>query len=252
MKFFPYILAAFVFYSCTNARNKDIKISDEQLDTIKTAPVFIPAKPDLFERAFISGSKEKGNKDTLSMYGITIGNLKIVSGRIVACDPLHYDEYGIPFTQIFPTGEFPVQLSIAKSGDEETVAFGRIKFSDEPVVRWEFALQKDQEPIPVGGKEWYGYHVDYGRVIFYDHAATPVLSKEHVGESEGQLFKEMDNHLHNDWSYSMYSIGEYNLAAFTTGVGDGGYATYIGFDSQGKPCRLLTDFEIFNWKPHQE
>jgi hypothetical protein len=46
----------------------------------------------------------------------------------------------------------------------------------------------------------------------------------------------------------MYNFGKYNLAAFTTGLGDGKYATYIGYDAAGKPCRLLSDFKLFDWK----
>lgn len=32
-----------------------------------------------------------------------------------------------------------------------------------------------------------------------------------------------------------------------TGWGDGRYASYIGWDSSGRPCQLLTDFEMFDW-----
>ncbi|MFC3355486.1 DUF4241 domain-containing protein [Sphingobacterium zeae] len=33
-----------------------------------------------------------------------------------------------------------------------------------------------------------------------------------------------------------------------TGFGDGFYATYIGRDSAGKICQLLTDFDIVLWR----
>jgi hypothetical protein len=46
----------------------------------------------------------------------------------------------------------------------------------------------------------------------------------------------------------MYNFGKHNLAVFTTGLGDGCYNTYIGFDAKGQPCRLLTDFAIFDWR----
>ena len=62
---------------------------------------------------------------------------------------MHIDEYGKPFTQVFPTGEFPVQLSVAKLNDAETIAFARISFSEEPVVKWKFALLEGQLPIPL-------------------------------------------------------------------------------------------------------
>lgn len=246
-----YILIAFTFLACQNLSKKnDRPISTETLDTIKIAPANIVANPALFEKAFIKGTTEKGKTATINFYGITIGKLKIKSGRIIACDPLHIDEYGIPYTQLFPTGEFPVQLSIAKVEGEETVAFARISFSDEPVVKWELALIEGQKPIPVGDEEIHGYGVDAGVGIFMDQAATKGLDTKKIWdqESDHELFKEMDKHYHYDWSYTMYNFGEHNLAAFSTGVGDGRYATYIGYDADGKPCRLTTDFGLIDWR----
>jgi hypothetical protein len=245
-----YILIAFTFFACKNTfKQKDYpKISTEVLDTIKSVPARIVATPVLFETAFIKGTTQRVKSSTFDLYGITIGKLKIVSGHIIACDPLHIDEYGIPFTQLFPTGEFPVQLSIANLDNEEMIAFGRINFSDEPVAKWEFALQEGQKPIPVGGEEMHGYAVDAGIVIFFDKEAKKALDEKKLTEMDAELYKEMDKHNHDLWKYAMYNVAEHNLAAFTTGLGDGRYATYIGFDATGKPCRLITDFGLFDWR----
>jgi hypothetical protein len=243
-----YILIAFILLGCHNIHRKSApKISTEALDTIKSAPARIVATPVLFETAFIKGTTQKAKDSTFKLYGITIGKIKIVSGHVVICDPMHIDEYGIPFTQVFPTGEFPVQLSIARLGNEELTAFARINFSEEPVERWEFALQKGQAPIPVGGKEMHGYGVDGSVAIFIDEEASKVLDRKTVADFNGEVFKEMQKHYHDMWKYTMYNFGKYNLAAFSTGLGDGRYATYIGFDAKGQPCRLLTDFRLFDW-----
>lgn len=245
-----YILIAFVFFACNNISKRDdsLKIATEALDTIKSVPGRIVATPVLFETAFIKGTTQEVNSKILTLYGVTIGKIKIAGGHIIACDPLHIDEYGIPFTQVFPTGEFPVQLSIVKSGKEEITAFARINFSDEPVEKWEFALQEGQQPIPVGGKEMHGYGVDGGVAIFIDEAASKALDKKTVDNMDGAVLKEMEKHYHNTWKYIMYNFDQHNLAAFTTGIGDGHYATYIGFDAKGKPCRLVTDFGLFDWR----
>jgi hypothetical protein len=249
-----YILIASIFFACKNpfTPKNPLKISTEVLDTVKSVPARINATPVLFETAFIKGTTQKGNTANINLFGVTIGKLKVVSGHIIACDPLHIDEYGKPFTQLFPTGEFPVQLSIAEVGGEETVAFARINFSDEPVARWEMALLKEQEPLPVGGEKIHGYGVDAGIGIFMDEEGIKVMSPEQLTAVEEGIYrdirKEMDNHYHNDWKYTMFNFNKLNLAAFTTGVGDGRYATYIGFDTSGKPCRLVTDFKLFNWK----
>ena len=147
-KIMKYILIAFLFSACTGVikHNDGPPVSAEVLDTIKTSPVKIIATPPLFEAAFVRGTKQTKAEKVFDLYGITIGQLKVGSGRIIACDPLHVEEYGIPFTQLFPIGEFPVQIAIAKLENEEVAAFARIKFSDEPVVRWEFALKEDKSP----------------------------------------------------------------------------------------------------------
>ena len=137
-----YILIALTLLSCNSINRKNsLTISTEPVDTIQSRPAKLDAQPLLFEAAFIKGTTHKVKNATVNLYGITIGKLKITSGYIVACDPGHIDEYGIPFTQAFPKGEFPVQLAIAKVENEETIAFARISFSEEPVAKWEFALQ---------------------------------------------------------------------------------------------------------------
>ncbi|MDB5200493.1 MAG: hypothetical protein JWO92_2456 [Chitinophagaceae bacterium] len=248
-----YILIAFAFtlFACKNInRNAFLKVSTEALDTIKSVPAKIVATPVLFETAFIKGTTQKGKISPINLYGVTIGKIKMVSGHMIACDPLHIDEYGIPYTQLFPIGEFPVQLSIAQTGDEDLVAFARISFSDEPVERWELALLKGQKPIAVGDEEIHGYGVDGGVGIFVDVEAKKTLDKSKLIDDElyGPLNKEMDKHYHNTWRYTMYNFGNNNLASFTTGMGDGIYASYIGYDANGKVCRLVTDFGLFDWR----
>ena len=240
---------AILFMACQNGPSEKIKIlSDEDLDTIKTIrPVNLP-EPALFETAFIQGTTEKVSDASVNFYGINIGKLKLPSGKIIACDPLHIDEYGIPYTQVFPTGEFPVQLSIVTIKSEEVIAFARIKFSEEPVVKWDMAMLSGQSSPAEKTVDANGFSVDASTGIYMDAQAVKGLDPHDIWEkeSEHELFKEMAKHNHSDWRYTMYKFGSDNLAAFTTGFGDGRYASYIGYDAAGKPCRLLTDFGLFN------
>ncbi len=245
-------LITFLFFSCKHG-SIDKKAaaptaSTALLDTIKTRPPTINVRPVVFESAFINGTILTTRNSVFSSYGITIGKIKIVSGRIIACDPLHIDEYGIPFTQSFPIGEFSVQLAIAKLEDEEVVAFARISFSDEPVVKWEMALQEGQKALPFGLSDIRGYSTDSWSGLFIDTEAYKVLDKDQILKENGAVYKEMKKHSHNNWRYGMYNFGNHNLAVFSSGFQDGYYATYIGFDAKGKPCRLITDFDIFEWR----
>jgi hypothetical protein len=249
-----YLFIAFIFFACRDIShfNNPPEVSTEPLDTINASTARIDATPVFFESAFIKGTSEKRNGTTVKFYGVTIGKLKIKSGHIIACDPMHIDEYGKPFTQVFPTGEFPVQLSIAKFDYEEKIAFARINFSDEPVARWEFAFLEGQTPIAVGGDKMHGYSVDAGVGVFIDAAANKALDRNNVTRMGEGIYQEMDQHYHNTWRYAMYNFGNHNLAAFSSGDGDGYYATYIGFDAGGKPCRLLTDFNLFDWSHNKK
>lgn len=245
-----YIIIAFLFISCNQFpfTNNTPEVSTEPLDTIQSSSVKFGAAPVLFETAFIKGTTKNFNGSAINLYGVTIGKLKVVSGRIIACDPMHIEEYGKPFTQVFPTGEFAVQLSIAKTDEAETIAFARINFSNEPVVRWEVALQGEQAPLPVGSEQMRGYSVDAGVGVFIDAEANRALDLKTVDNMNGAVYQEIDKHYRNDWRYAVYNFGNHNLAAFSSGEGDGYYGSYIGFDASGKPCRLVTDFNIVTWK----
>ena len=237
-----------ILVSCDQVNRKSsMQVSTTPLDTTRPVPIHEGTRPSLFEVAFNNGTSMVVENDTAHLYGVDIGNLKVSSGYLVACDPGHIDEYGIPFTQLFPKGEFPVQLAIAKVQYEETIAFARVKFSDEPVVKWEFALQKGQQQVPLGGRKKHGYSVDLGIGMFADNDAAKAIDKTNMTSFDHELYQQMDKNYRNDWKYKLYSFGKYNLAAFTSGLGDGYYATYVGLDAKGQPCRLLTDFGLFDW-----
>ena len=247
--FIKYILIVVPFIACnTTPKNKQgAQQALPPLDTIKVFPANMGVKPILFETAFMKGTTQKVNKATLSLYGINIGKLRMPSGILVACDPMHIDEYGIPYTQVFPKGEFPVQLAIAKLDLEERVAFARILFNDQPVAKWEFALQAGQSQLPLGQEKKHGYSVDAGVGIFIDAEAAKVLDRQATNDMDGALFAALQKNYRNDWKYAMYTFGNHNVAAFSTGFGDGFHSTYVGLDAAGKPCRILTDFGVFEW-----
>ncbi len=246
-----YIFIAFVLLSCNSIDHPfggGPAVSAKPLDTIQISPAKILATPALFETAFIAGTSHINKQDTVSLFGVNIGKLKVPGGSIIACDPMHIDEYGIPFTQVFPTGEFPVQLAIAKTKDVERVAFARIMFSEEPVVKWEFALREGHKPMPIESDEGPGYSVDAGVGVFIDAAASKVLPKDHVTNMDTGIYLELDKNYRHKWKYAIYNFGNHNLATFSSGEGDGFYSSYIGFDAAGKPCQLLTDFKLVNWR----
>ena len=39
-----------------------------------------------------------------------------------------------------------------------------------------------------------------------------------------------------------------SAALFSSGWGDGGYASYFGLDQNNEPVTLVTDFQVIEWK----
>ena len=203
--------------------------------------------PKIFETAFFEGTTMTQDSLKIRFYSVDIGMLNVESGKLIACDPIVMND-AKPFVQTFPSGKFPVQLSIAKIRDDERVAFSRIYFSDKPVVRWEFALDSGMKQIPIDGV--YGYGVDGGIGLFIDAKANNEFTR--LSKSDDELWSTvfvdlMEKNYRNTWQYILYSFQGHNLASFSTGYGDGHFGTYVGYDNDGQPCRLLTDFGLVGW-----
>lgn len=241
-----------VLFSCNSkgkvpSNTNDILGTTNEFDLTDTIPKITIqdtslAFPQIFEGSFAAGTKAAQFGTEITFDKIAAGNLKVSSGKIIATDPVTLSD-AIAFNEEFPIGEFPVELAMANinANKDRRVAFARVKFSDKPISKWEFALLPGQTPIPLNSKEIYGYGVDAGLGLFVDQAAKNSLNT--------LLDKNWDNIFSEKFEdYLNYSFQNHNAVFFSTGYGDGFYATYIGRDSDGKICQLLTDFDIVLWR----
>ncbi|HEX8504410.1 MAG TPA: DUF4241 domain-containing protein, partial [Hymenobacter sp.] len=199
--------------------------------------------PVVFEAAFHQKTLAFSVNDSLDFRVYEIGKLKIESGYLIACDPIVMNE-GVAFTQRFPVGQFSVQLAMAKWAGDERVAFSRILFSNEPVAHWSFALTPGQKPLSLRDSTVYCYGVDGGAGVFIDKIANRVFAMKSHRDWEYIFIKKAEE---NGYKGFIHNFDQHNLATFSTGMGDGCYATYIGYDEKGRVCRLLTDFGLVNW-----
>lgn len=204
--------------------------------------------PQFLEKSFGKGfsyTDDSGNKFTF--YSYDIGNLKITDGRIIACDPFLYN-HDLPFDTLFPLGNFPVQLAVAKIDDDERVGFARIKFSDQNPAAWTMAVCKGQDASKLQQNEIFGYGVDAGTGAFMDEAGAAELLK-FLTEKDNNfqvLIDEMEKNYKHTWDWLLWERKNLNVAMFKSGWGDGVYASYIGTDSTRNICRLVTDFAIID------
>jgi len=238
-----------ILVSCNNNRqssNSFLLTDNNKPDTVKpvvTTSLKGAAYPVVFEAAFYNDTKITQGDISYNFYKLDIDKIKIESGKIIACDPIVMHDV-LPFTQIFPTGDFSVHLAMAKTNNDERVAFARLVFSDKNIFKWEFALQKGQEPIPLKDTSFYCYGVDAGTGIFIDSISNSVFNKKDHSVWENVFITKAEK---NGYKGYIHDFEGFNLATFSTGYGDGCYATYIGFDKQGNVCQLLTDFGLVRW-----
>ena len=126
-------------------------------------------------------------------------------------------------------------------------------FNNNPVSKWEMALKNGQKPRSIFDEEFYGYGVDGGTGLFIDEKANSAFEDSSKRDDDlwSDVFADKITRTYrNTWESILYNFNGHNLAAFSTGWGDGYFGTYIGYDSKGEICRLLTDFDMIDWRKH--
>jgi hypothetical protein len=181
-----------------------------------------------------------------------LGRLKIKQGRIIACDPFDgYDDVSIkPIKADFPKGKYLCEVSVAciDESTEEYVGFARIRFSHEQPVRWELAVREGELVEKYANNDDFGYPVSSGTGGFMDISAQREY-KVRVKKNEDyweEIEDEMAERDEKACGSIIWAIEDTNMAVFPSGYGDGTYPSYIGYDEEGKICRLVTDFLVMD------
>ncbi|MFT4023352.1 MAG: DUF4241 domain-containing protein [Flavihumibacter sp.] len=208
-----------------------------------------PSIPAFLEDVFHDGFTFTNPDGTrYEFYCQPIGDLPVRDGRIIACDPFIFmnDE---PFTAQFPTGNFPLELAIARLQDDERIGFARIRFSAAAPVRWAFALTASQNPATLEEGYYFGYPVDAGTGSFMDQSAAATFAAFFDRDEKNfeRLIDWMQATYKNTRSWYLFKEGPATVAMFSSGWGDGLYPSLIGYDAGGGICRLVTDFLLLAW-----
>lgn len=196
-----------------------------------------------FAAAFTPGTRfaqERGGFVEVSTR--VVGELKLPTGRIVVADPLttSFDEPPSPLSLTAPPGVFPVEVALARFEDGDVrVACARVRFEPSArAVRWDVAVFAGDEP-PVGDAIP-GYGVDAGMGCFFDEQARGVVD-EAISEA---WLAAMEKNSVDTWTWHVADVGEANVVMFSSGMGDGFYGSWWGFDADGRLVELVTDFEV--------
>jgi len=220
------IFFLFVFTTSLTAFSKPLFSLAGGSDTVPT----VTARPLVFENAFLNDPNFEEPTLYARFYTIELGKLKVESGRLIACDASDMHHIS-PFTEIFPKGEFPVQLSIVKGepGEYEYVAYTRVVFSNNPVKRWAYALKPGdyfREPSDSISRIRCVFMGDMGMqstVIVDSVANKKFITKSHLewGEVFVNRFQIKTN------KAFIHSFEKHNLVAVSTFFNPC-YASYIG------------------------
>jgi hypothetical protein len=192
-----------------------------------------------------------------------IGEVILTSGRIIACDPLIVPDTQYHLKKPVNPGHYPVIVSVAdfQPAGDTRFACAVLRISDEATVRWEVALINEPDANQTDDRMAYGVDAGTGCFVDWDAAesienlVSLEISYPEKDEFEmfcDQLIAEMEKNsfgkhpLTAGWANMKVSDTEANIIAFSSGWGDGDYASFWGYGASGNLTSLVTDFAIFS------
>ncbi len=170
-----------------------------------------------------------------------IGDLKLPTGRIVACDPMVEPDLP-PFAVTVPPGAWPVGVTIAHAPDDQRIAAAWIRVSAAAPVRW-VPAQRAGRPE----REAPAYGVDSGTGGFVSAEGAAVFATQLDDESIEAFQSALEADYVPTRECAVVPIAGtdgLNIAAFSSGLGDGAYTSFWGYDADDGLVCLLTDFRI--------
>ena len=205
----------------------------------------------------ISNLYSKNFMETPLLETFEAGKIVLPTGRIVACDPLITNDMK-EFKIHFPEGEFPILIH--KEKESNCVAYAEIIFSKSKITEWKMATTEGQNTDDLKDGEIFGYPVESGMGCFMD-----VETQEDLNHLEQKLFGRKgddfmgiyEEFFHEHFFDENGAIDQFaflkpneektgNIFSFETGYGEGFYASYIGFDEENIPVKIVTEFIEIN------
>ncbi len=213
----------------------------------------VTPRADVLTGAFAEGFIGQADKDRYPVRTVRVGELNLSSGRLHALDPLVFVGDSEPFALNVPPGRYPVDLAVADAGESgQRVALARVKFSDAPATGWRLAHTASQDPSTLSGDSIFAYPVDAGTGAFADGDALTALDAQ--ARAEPQAYEQLTERWLDDGERAGEALGvpylftltvaDGGMVMFSSGWGDGQYASWVGYDAAGEPVAVVTDFAV--------
>ncbi len=223
-----------------------------------TSPVQaqITPRPEVLSGAFETGFVGEAKEERYPLKVVRIGEIEITSGRVLLADPFVMSVHDKPLAVSVRPGRYPVDLALADTGKGGMrVALARLLLSPTPAVHWEIAVTDGQDVRSLNGDDVFGYDVDAGTGAFVD-ASIPAWLATRFSPTDHEEYEAMQD----DWVARgeaaaetfdipyvfalIERLGESDAAMFSSGWGDGFYASWIGYGADGLPVSIVTDFAV--------
>ena len=214
--------------------------------------------------ALLTGSAPADSAVT-SVFWELVGPVPLRTGRVVACDPLA-DPRDLPFTRVAPVGTFPVELLIARHGEDDGAdqrvaaavwRFGPEPLGGDPPTIWEPAVIAGQDVESLRPGEFYGYGVDAGVGGFMgDDAARALLARMDAEDDYYErVIEATDQNYRHTRSWAVVRPDEADpdaaVALFSSGYGDGAYGSWWGLAADGRVLCVVTDFGLLGSRANE-
>ena len=181
------------------------------------------------------------------------GKIHLSSGKLISCDPILTNDMQ-PFSTIFPQGDFPIVIHQEK--DSQLVAYVEIIFSNQPCDSWQMAITDGQKMEELKKNEIFGFPVASGMAAFMDAETQIELNlleeKLYLEKQENfqgiyeeflhdAFFQEEEVMVKNFALIPPNSLKKNNILAFATPETEGFFASYIGFDKEKNPVKIVME-----------
>lgn len=203
--------------------------------------------------ALVLGDDEAA-RATAKLTRIDLGRINLPSGRIIAADGLTIEADHASYLQAVAPGEYRVRLHVVDDPDwGKRVAVAELRFAEGMVARWANALVEGNDPSAEEG-QLFGFVVDAGVASFMSVEARDAYMKDmETAEAEIEDFTDFYTDViaaafgDTRPSAAIYTVKAdttQKIALFESGLGDGTYPSYFGYDAEGKPLVLMTTFFV--------
>jgi hypothetical protein len=209
-------------------------------------------QPDFFA-AFDPQKEFTNSLGTFRCETREIKEVNLPSGRVVIGDPL-VDLVAAPLAQRVAPGRYPVIVAIAhlkqKKSVEQRIACAMLRISGQRPVRWVNVVKEERDDSQWEVDGLLGYGVDTGMGCFASVESAEAMG-ERMDADEEYLSWVLDaaEQVHvpmREWVSVVPDtrMSDANVVVFSSGMGDGFYASYWGYDERDEPVCLITDFTV--------